>query len=58
MSKTAISGAIATAHKEAPSGIKQPKIALDSQDYYQKKPAWRVSRMEFSDPFGWQVIVL
>jgi len=35
--------------KEVPSTTKQPKIAVDPQDYYQKKPAWRVSRMEFSD---------
>jgi len=42
--------------KEVPSTTKQPKIAVDPQDYYQKKPAWRVSRMEFSDPFGWHVL--
>jgi hypothetical protein len=42
--------------KEVSSTSKQPKIAVDPQDYYQKKPAWRVSRMEFSDPFVWHVL--
>ena len=42
--------------KEDPSISKQPKIAVDQQDYYSKKPVWRVSRMEFSDPFGWHIL--
>lgn len=42
--------------REIPSTSKQPKVAGDPQDYYQKKPAWRISKMEFSDPFGWHIL--
>jgi hypothetical protein len=31
-------------------------VAGDPQDYYQKKPAWRISKMEFSAPFGWHIL--
>jgi len=42
--------------REIPSTSKQPKVAGDPQDYYQKKPAWRISKMEFSAPFGWHIL--
>lgn len=42
--------------KEVVSTNKQPKIGSDPQDYYQKNPAWRISKMEFVDPFGWHIL--
>jgi hypothetical protein len=42
--------------KETPTPRKQPKLAGDPQDYYHKNPAWRISKMEFGDPFGWHVL--
>lgn len=42
--------------KEFVSTNKQPKIASDPQAYYQNNPAWRISRMEFVDPFGWHIL--
>ena len=42
--------------KEVVSTNKQPKIGGDPQAYYQNNPAWRISRMEFVDPFGWHTL--
>lgn len=37
---------------------KNPKIAspLQSQSYLDKNPAWRISKMEVGDPFGWHIL--
>jgi len=43
--------------KVIPPPPKQPqRIAIDPDSYYQKRPAWRISRMEFCDPFGWHIL--
>lgn len=34
---------------------KTPKIEI-RQNFYQLKPAWRISRLEMRDPFGWHKI--
>ena len=41
--------------KVDPVANKNPKIAssLQSQSYLDKSPAWRISKMEVVDPFGW-----
>jgi hypothetical protein len=40
----------------AVSPQKQPRIANDPTSFNDKKPSWRVSRMEFADPFGWHTV--
>ncbi|MBD2177436.1 hypothetical protein H6F42_10985 [Pseudanabaena sp. FACHB-1998] len=35
---------------------KDPRIASDPNSYYQKRPSWRVAKMEFVDPFGWHTL--
>jgi hypothetical protein len=42
--------------REVPSPSKQPRIAVDPNSYYQKRPSWRVAKMEFVDPFGWHIL--
>lgn len=42
--------------RESPVTNKQPKVAGDPQAYYQNNPAWRISKMEFADPFGWHTL--
>ena len=42
--------------REVPSLSKQPRIAVDPNSYYQKRPSWRVAKMEFVDPFGWHIL--
>jgi hypothetical protein len=39
--------------KTEPRPTKHPKIAEDPNEFLQRHPAWRVSQMEFCDPFGW-----
>jgi hypothetical protein len=35
---------------------KQPRIAADPESYYERKPSWRVSRIDFVDPYGWHKV--
>jgi len=42
--------------KEVPSIGKQPKIAVNPQEYYSMSPSWRVSRMDVSGVFGWDIL--
>jgi hypothetical protein len=44
--------------KANPTINKNPKIAspLQSQSYMDKNPAWRISKMEVGDPFGWHIL--
>ena len=42
--------------REVLSPSKQPRIAVDSNSNYQKRPSWRVAKMEFVDPFGWHIL--
>jgi hypothetical protein len=42
--------------KTPPNPQKQPKIAVNPQDYYSQNPAWRISRMELASPYGWHGI--
>jgi hypothetical protein len=32
---------------------KQPRIASDPTSYHERKPSWRVSRIDLVDPYGW-----
>jgi hypothetical protein len=32
---------------------KQPRIASDPTSYHERKPSWRISRIELVDPYGW-----
>jgi hypothetical protein len=43
-------------NKEIPSPSKQPRIGVDPNRYYEKRPSWRVAKMEFVDPFGWHIL--
>lgn len=36
-----------------PVSTKQPKIASSPPDFYSQRPSWRVSKLEFANPFGW-----
>jgi hypothetical protein len=42
--------------KAQPAPQKQPKIAENPQDYYNRNPAWRISKMELASCYGWQNI--
>jgi hypothetical protein len=33
--------------------LKQPRIASDPTSYHERKPSWRISRIELVDPYGW-----
>lgn len=39
--------------KQHPSSNKTPRIASDPDSFNKKNPAWRVSNIQFIDPFGW-----
>ena len=38
------------------SSGKEPRIAHDPDAFHQRKPAWRLSRLALSHPFGWHEI--
>ena len=40
--------------KTAPNPQKQPKTSVPPQDYYNQKPAWRISRIELIASYSWQ----
>jgi hypothetical protein len=42
--------------KFEPHPSKSPKIAEDPDRYMHLNPAWRISKLEFNDPFGWHEI--
>ncbi len=33
---------------------KLPKTAVDPERFYDRNPAWRIAKMEWADPYGWQ----
>ncbi|MFM2315355.1 MAG: hypothetical protein RLZZ04_4633 [Cyanobacteriota bacterium] len=39
--------------KQHPSSDKTPRIASDPDSFNKKNPAWRISKIQFVDPFGW-----
>ncbi len=39
-----------------PHVSKQPKTAADPTGFLGLKPAWRIGKMEFVDPFGWHIV--
>jgi len=38
--------------RDVPSPSKQPRIAVDPNSYYQKRPSWRVAKMEGMIGYG------
>ena len=41
---------------ENPSGQKTPRVASESSLYDERKAAWRVSKIQLADPYGWHEI--
>ncbi|QMV18848.1 hypothetical protein GOB94_09255 [Granulicella sp. 5B5] len=42
--------------REVPSGEKNPKIASEPSLYDDRKAAWRVAKIQLTDPYGWHEI--
>ncbi|MFN7922845.1 MAG: hypothetical protein U0Q16_22255 [Bryobacteraceae bacterium] len=40
------------AAKFSPALLKQARVS-EGKSYHDERPAWRISRMDFVDPFGW-----
>jgi hypothetical protein len=41
---------------QSPDPQKAPSTEVDPNAFYHLKPAWRISRLEFCDPYGWHEI--
>jgi hypothetical protein len=35
---------------------KQPKVAVDPEEYWRKRPSWRLHWAQMCDPFGWHIL--
>ncbi|MDY6802274.1 MAG: hypothetical protein SXA11_00490 [Cyanobacteriota bacterium] len=41
---------------ETPSPSKTPKTFVAPNDFYEQKPAWRVSKMVMDGDYGWEIL--
>jgi hypothetical protein len=44
------------ASKIIPATAKIPRTAIDPDDFYRQRPAWRVALLQMATPYGWHEI--